>query len=147
MKLTVSERFAISEILPLKADGETMILTHNILQKVKLIPQEKQVVRFNQTPNVIEVDEETNFERDFEFEPNELDLLIGGALHTEKQGAISRNATTLWVKLRDLAIERNKAAEKRKDEAMERIKDDSVPSSDKSPNKQKPPSDSNRKKN
>lgn len=147
MKLNVTERFAISEILPLKADGETMILTHNILQKVKLIPQEKQVVRFNQTPNGIEVDEETNFEREFEFEPDEIDLLIGGALHTEKKGAISRNATTLWVKLRDLAVERSKEAEKRKDETLEHINDVPISPSDTLTNKPKHPSNSNRKKN
>ena len=101
LSLSVSERLNIIHFLPEQSDLLNQITGRDILQKTKLTKEERESAKIYQTQKGVVVDEESDFEKEFEFEKAEFEMLKDGFKKKEESKAITQYTVTLALKIRD----------------------------------------------
>ena len=102
MKLTVSERLSIEQFLPREGTMLEQITARDTLQKTKILPGEREKIKWYQSPKGLEIAEESDFEVDFEFDKSEIEMLKEGFRKLEESKKINQQNISLALKLRDL---------------------------------------------
>ncbi len=103
LRLSCTERFVINQFLPNEGSLLEQMTARDILQKTKVFAAERQKVKYFQNPGgQVEIDSDTDFETEFEFDKAEIEMLKSGFKKLDDERRINQKNVGLAIKLRDL---------------------------------------------
>lgn len=101
MKLTITDRFIIPEILPESGDMIEMLLVKSIQEKVELTVRELEEWNVRQEDNLILWDQKKACDKEIHFENSELTLLKKQVEELDKEKKITSRIIDLCVRIKN----------------------------------------------
>lgn len=98
LSLSITDRFNIAQFLPKEGSVIEQTIARDVIKKTFVSKAEREKLRFFQMSG--ELDPVSNTESDFEFDRNELEMLIDGFRALEKDRKINQLTIDLALKLK-----------------------------------------------